>query len=142
MGQRFHSGTREVTDQDLKAFTELSGDRHPLHTRGAGRFGRPVLHGPFGLAVFLGLLHEMGIVAESVVALLDTRWRYRAPIHVGDTLRFELTVTRCRRTSKSDEGVVNRHVTLLNQDGVTVQEGTTAMLVRARDAGPDPVGRA
>ncbi|WP_243770054.1 MaoC/PaaZ C-terminal domain-containing protein [Amycolatopsis acidicola] len=142
VGQRFTSATREVGERDLAAFTELSGDRHPLHTEGGGRFAAPVLHGPFGLAVFLGLFHELGIMTDSVLALLDTRWRYRAPILVGDTLHFELTITRCHRTSAGDEGVVNRHVKLLNQDGVTVQEGTTAVLVRARDSGPDPAGRA
>ncbi|QGK71002.1 hypothetical protein GIY23_17060 [Allosaccharopolyspora coralli] len=143
VGARYTSGTRTVTDQDLKAFTELSGDRHPLHVDGgSGRFDRPVLHAPFGQAVFFGLFHDLHLVDDTIVSVLDTQWQYRAPVYVGDTLRFEMTITRCRRTSKQDEGVVTRHVTLFNQDDVAVQDGTSAMLLRARTTGPDPVARA
>lgn len=148
VGQRFESGSCGVTEQDLKGFTEISGDRHPLHTdpeyAARTRFGGPILQGPFGVAVVFGLLHDMQGDDESVVALLDTNWRYLAPIRVGDTVRFEMTITRCRRTSTGDQGVVNRHVALLNQRDERVQEGTTAVLVRARDtdAASDPVSRA
>lgn len=143
VGQRFSSGERSVTATDLAAFTELSGDAHPLHSDPAyaatTRFGAPILQGPFGLAVFFGLFHELGLAGESVVALLDTNWRYLKPIYVGDAVRFELTITGCRRTSGGDEGVVDRHVVLLNQHGEKVQEGTSAVLVRARERGEDPV---
>lgn len=146
VGQRFTSAEREVTDHDLRAFAELSGDTHPLHTdpeyAATTRFGRPVLHGPYGLAVFFGLFHDLGLVPESVVALLDTNWRYLAPVHVGDTLSFEMTITRCRRGGGGEQGVVNRHVVLHNQHGQAVQEGTTAVLVRAHGTGPDPAARA
>jgi acyl dehydratase len=146
VGQRFSSKTREVTEHDLTTFARLSGDVHPLHTdagyAATTRFGRPVLHGPFGVAVFFGLFHELGLVDESVVALLDTNWRYLRPVHVGDTLRFEMTITRCQRSSSGDQGVVNRHVVLLNQHDERVQEGTTALLVRARDTGADRADRA
>lgn len=146
VGQRFHSAERKVTEDDLRTFAAVSGDTHPLHTdpqyAATTRFGRPVLHGPFGLAAFFGLFHELGLLDESVVALLDTNWRYLGPVHVGDTLRFEMTITRCRRSRGGEQGAVNRHVVLLNQRGECVQQGTTAVLVQARGAGADPVGRA
>jgi acyl dehydratase/putative sterol carrier protein len=146
VGQRFESGPRVITDADLKGFTEISGDRHPLHTdaeyAATTRFGSPIVHGPFGVAVFFGLFHDLHLVDDSVVALLDTNWRYLAPMKVGDTLRFQLTITRCKRTSGGCEGVVNRHVVLLNQHDERVQEGTTAVLLRARGTGPDPVSHA
>lgn len=148
VGQRFESGTREVTGHDLEVFTDVSGDRHPLHVgseraAGTGASG-PVLQGPFGVAVFFGLLHDMQGERAPVVALLDTNWRYLAPVRVGDVLRFEMTITRCRRTSNGHQGVVNRHVVLLNQHDERVQEGTTAVLVEARGAEPteDAVSRA
>lgn len=145
-GQRWTSSTRRITAEDLAAFAELSGDRHPLHTdpewAARTRFGRPVLHGPFGIAVFLGFLHDMGLAGESVIALLDTNWRYLKPMYVGDSLQCTLTVTRCRRTSDPHQGVVHRHVVLENQRGEHVQEGTSAVLVRARGTGPDPASLA
>jgi len=146
VGQRFTSGGRVVTEADLAAFTQLSGDTHALHTdaeyaAGLG-FAGPVLQGPFGLAVAFGLLNDLGLAADAIVGLLDTNWRYLRPIYVGDTLRFDMTVTGCRRTSGGDSGVVSRDVVLRNQHDETVQRGSTAVLVRAREPGADPVHRA
>ena len=141
-GQRFEGGAHTVTAADLQAMTTVSGDRSALHTDGAfaasAGFPAPLLHAPFGLAAFLGWFFELGIARDSVVAMLDSHWRYRAPVVVGDVLRFEMTVTRCRRTSAGDKGVVGRHVRIRNAAGTVVQEGTTALLVRARGPGAQP----
>jgi acyl dehydratase len=143
VGQRFTSGSRLVTEADLVSFTELSGDTHPLHTDRAhaagSRFAGPVLQGPFGLAVSFGLFNDLGLATGSIVGLLDTNWRYLRPIYVGDTLRLDMTITGCRRTSGGDEGVVSRDMVLINQHDETVQRGSTAVLVRARERGGDPV---
>jgi len=146
VGQGFEAGPRRVTEADLETFAAISGDHHPLHAdpdfAARTRFDRPVLHGPFGLAVVFGLFHELGLVVGTEVALLDTMWTYRAPIYVGDALSMTMTITRCRRGRDATAGVVNRHVELRNQAGEIVQQGTTAFLVPARTAGPDPVGLA
>lgn len=144
VGQRFTSGPRAVTPADLTDFTRLSGDDHPLHTE-AGHpalgGGAPILQGPFGIAVAMGLLQELGLSREPVVGLLDTHWQYRRPVRVGDVLRLELTVVRTRRSRRGDRGVVTRHMALTGGGGVIVQEGTTAALLLARGTGPDPVHR-
>lgn len=147
VGQVFETTRRDVTAADLATFTEVSGDANAIHvvhddSRAPG-FGQPVLQGPFGLAAFFGLFYESGIARDTVVALLDTRWRYVAPIHVGDVLSATITITHCRRTSSGTTGVVGRHVVLRNQNGV-VQHGSTAFLVRAReqDGARDHPGRA
>src|SRR4051812_48405207 len=141
VGQQFTSGPREVTAADLADFTRLSGDDHPLHTD-ADLPGGPILQGPFGIAVAMGLLQELGLSREPVVGLLDTHWSYRRPVRVGDVLQLRLTVVRTRRTRRGDRGVVTRHMALVGADGEVVQEGTTAALLLARGAGPDPVERA
>lgn len=136
-GDRFTSEPRLVTDADLLHMIEASGDRHRLHTdaayaREAG-FERPLLHGPFGIAAFLGWFTGSGIAADTVLAMLDSNWRYLGPITVGDALTFEMTITRCRLSGKGDRGIVGRHVRIRNATGTPVQEGSTAMLVRARE---------
>ncbi len=141
-GDRFTGGPRIVTEADLRFMTEASGDRHPLHTdpayaRAAG-FPGPLLHGPFGLAAFLGWFTGSGIGGDAVIAMLDANWRYLGPVVVGDALSFEMTVTRCRRTGKGDRGVVGRHVRIRNAAGAVVQEGQTALLVRARSTEANP----
>lgn len=142
LGMRFTGPEREVTAGDLEAFAHLSGDRHPLHTDAAYAqaqgFDRPLIHGPFGLAGFFGWLFDRGIARDAVIALLDTRWRYLRPIHVGDRLRYEMTITRCQRTASGERGVVGRHVRVLNQEGVEVQEGSTSVLLRARTSSANP----
>jgi acyl dehydratase len=144
VGQRFTSGPREVTAQDLADFTRCGGDDHPLHTE-AGRPALggegPVLQGPFGIAIAMGLLQRLDISGDEVIGLLDTHWHYRKPIRVGDALRLELTIVRRRRAQRQDRGVVTRHMALVSPEGDIVQEGTTAALVRARGTGPDLAGR-
>lgn len=140
VGHTFTGPERTLTAADVAAFAELSGDRHPVHSGP----GRALVHGPLGIACFFGWLYERGL-ATHVEAALDTRWRYLAPLHPGDAVRYEMTITRARRTSALVNGVIGRHVLVRNQAGVIVQEGETAALVTARDAAGDDerrIGRA
>ena len=131
-GDRFTGGPRQVTAADLEHIMDGCGDLHVLHTDAvyaqAAGFAAPLLHGPFGLAAFLGFLHESGIGADTVIGMLDSNWRYLGPVVVGDALFFEMTITRCRRSGKGDRGIIGRHVRVRNDTGVLVQEGCTAML--------------
>ncbi|WP_072805859.1 MaoC/PaaZ C-terminal domain-containing protein [Rhodococcoides yunnanense] len=146
VGQTFVSGERTITESALEAFADVSGDRSAMHTDpeyAAGtQFGQRLVHGPLGLSMIFGFMHELQVFGN-IVALLDAHWSFPAPIFVGDSLHFEMTIVRCRRTSAGDRGYVNRDVRLINQDGVVVQAGTTACLIEARssDASSDPVGR-
>ena len=136
LGQCFVSEARLVTADDLELFANVSGDRHPLHidagyARGQG-YGDRMLHGPFGLAGFFGWFYTSGIATDAIVGLLDTQWSYLAPIYIGDAITYEMTITRCQRTKSQDRGVIGRHVRVRNQGGIVVQEGSTAVLVRAQ----------
>jgi acyl dehydratase len=146
VGQRFHSGLREINEQTLRVFAELSEDRcRPEGAARAQRGKRAAMPAAMGLAVFTGLFDELELVDAAAVAVLETRWRYLVPVHVGDTVRFEMTIIRCRRSSGGAAGSVRAHVALLNQAGRRAQEGTVTMEVRAReirDPDEDPVGRA
>ncbi|MHA6622615.1 MaoC/PaaZ C-terminal domain-containing protein [Pseudonocardia sp. DLS-67] len=144
VGRTFTGPERTLSPADVAAFAELSGDRHPMHSAGRPGGGRPLVHGPLGIACFFGWLYERGL-ATHVEAALDTRWRYLAPLHPGDGVRYEMTITRARRTSALVNGVIGRHVLVRDQQGVIVQEGETAALVTARDAAGDDgrrIGRA
>lgn len=145
VGRVFTGPARTFSPEVVAAFADISGDRAALHTeRGRTRDGRPMVHGPLALAAFFGWHHDLGLSAH-VEAALDTRWEFVAPIHVGDAVTYEMTVTRARRTSGLRSGVVGRHVTVRNQHGTVVQEGRTAALVTARRAVDDTetrIGRA
>jgi acyl dehydratase len=139
VGMRFTSAPRTVTAADLADFTRLSGDDHPIHTDPdyPGGDGAPILQGPFGLAIAMGLLQGLGLVGDGVLGLLDSHWHYRRPIHVGDVLHLEMTIVRCRRTRRGDRGVVTRHMALVDAAGAVVQDGTTAVLLTTHGPGPD-----
>jgi acyl dehydratase len=140
VGQRYASGVREISEQDLAAFTQVSGDASAIHSdvelaREAG-FARPIGHGPLGVAVVFGLLYDSGIVEKTAIAMMDLDWRFKHPIFAGDAVHYEMTIMRCRRHRERAAGIVDRHFRLINQDGVVVQEGSSAFLVKARSDAP------
>lgn len=139
LGEVITSGTRTVSAKDIAAFTELAGDRDPIHTderfaRAAG-FAGVIAPGPMATAIFFGLLYDTGLFRGTTIAALDTHWTYRRPVVAGSTLRFAMTITRRHRTRAGDRGVLNRAIDLYDEDGL-IGTGTSAALVRCRDAEP------
>ncbi len=142
VGQTFTSPARRITQEDLEAFIALSGDGGLIHRDSAyaraNGFAGPVVHGPLGIAVTFGLLFEQRIVEPTAIAMLDLDWQFRGPIVVGDELSSTMTITRRRRSSTRQAGILGRHFSLRKGDGAVVQEGTSALLVQARDETPAP----
>lgn len=135
-GSTFESGARTVTESDVQAFAELSGDRNPMHLDHAFAaqtpFGRPVAHGVLGLAVATGLLSALGLTRATLVALVGVSWSFRLPVFYGDTVRVRVRVASRRDSSRQDRGLVTLAAELLNQRGEVVQEGELVELVKRR----------
>ncbi len=137
-GDTFTSAARTITESDVVAFAGLSGDFNPIHTdvefAKDTPYGQRVVYGLLGLAMLTGLLDRTGLFSGSAIAMLGIRdWTFTAPMFIGDTIRFQLTITDVRRTSSGDRGVVKRHFELLNQRDEVVQQGDIDLLVRARE---------
>lgn len=137
-GREYVSTPRIVTEQDLLSFTEISGDRHPIHTDAeyarTTAFGQRILHGPFGIAVALGLFGEFTELMNAAIALTDVReWRFLAPVFVGDALTLRLQIEGKQSLSAGDRGIVQRRMTLVNQHGKTVQEGLMGLMMLCRE---------
>ena len=138
-GDTFTSAARTITESDVTAFAGLSGDFNPIHTdvefAKDTPYGQRVVYGLLGLAMLTGLLDRTGLFSGSAIAMLGIRdWTLTAPMFIGDTIRFRLTITDVRRTSSGDRGVVKRHFELLNQRDEVVQQGHIDLLVRARES--------
>lgn len=136
-GQVFESGGRTITETDLTFFSMLSGDWNPLHADAefakSTRFGQRVVHGVLGIAVSTGMLHEMGIFHDSVVAMLGFRnWNFLAPLLVNDTIYLRLTITSIEPGKSGNSGKLGRRFQLINQKGEVVQEGESDVLVLTR----------
>ncbi len=136
-GQRWTSVGRTVTEADVVAFSGLSGDFNPIHLDAeatkSGIFGQRVAQGVLGMSMATGLLDSLGIFKESMGAMLGIdKWRFLAPMFIGDTVHLELSIESVRLTSKKDAGVVERRLRLVKQTGDVVQEGLITVLVLTR----------
>ena len=133
VGQTWRSPSRQVTDHDLRAFTELSGDRLELHVddqaASDSRFGRRIAQGLLGAVFASGLRDVAG--KPRVLLGLSVSVKFRRPIFVGDRLHLEEQLIE-KRADKPTEGVVVYSRRLINQDGETLQEGQVAHLVARR----------
>ena len=114
--------TRIVRAQDIELFTELTGDRNPVHydeeLAARSRFGGIVVQG----GVTTGLLNA--VVAEDLPGpgsvFLHTDWSYRAPVRPGDTITATVEVLERR----ADKPITTLRTVIENQDGVVVVDGT------------------
>ena len=133
-GREFDLGTRLVSDADVAAFAALSGDANPLHVDEAYARDSPfkgrIAHGALGVAIATGLVSRAGLTAGTLIALLELRWRFVAPIRPGDTVRGRLRVVDRRPSRDGDRGVVTFGVELRTGGGELVQEGVLIELIR------------
>jgi len=114
--------SRRISARDIELFTELTGDRNPLHyDEGAAarsRFGRVIVQG----GVTSGLLNA--VVAEDLPGpgsvFLHVDWSFRAPVRPGDELTAEVEVLERRE----DKPIRKLRTTITNQDGEVVLDGT------------------
>jgi acyl dehydratase len=135
-GREFEGGERAVSDADIHAFAELSGDLNPLHLDDdyarSTPFGGRIAHGALGIAIATGLLAQRGLTAGTLIALVGVNWRFVAPIRPGDRLSLRLTVSSTRELSGRDGGLVTFAAVLTNQAAVVVQAGELVERVRRR----------
>jgi acyl dehydratase len=137
VGFRFETPSRTVTEADLVAFAGVSGDFNPLHTdrRFAEQsiFGERIAHGALVLSITTGLRQRVGLFDGTLMGLLEIRrWRFSAPVRIGDTIRAVCEVTELRETSKPDRGIMVQRIDVLNQDETAVADGEFVMLLRRR----------
>jgi acyl dehydratase len=113
--------TRTVRAEDIELFTELTGDRNPLHydekrARGT-RFGGLIVQG----GVTSGLLNA--VVAEDLPGpgsvFLQVEWRFTAPVRPGDTITAEVEVLEAR----ADKPITTLRTTITKEDGTVVLDG-------------------
>jgi acyl dehydratase len=113
--------TRKVEAHDIELFTQLTGDRNPLHyddqLARATRFGGIIVQG----GVTSGLLNA--VVAEDLPGpgsvFLRVGWNFRAPVRPGDVITAEVEVLELH----ASKPVALLRTTITNQDGVVVLDG-------------------
>jgi acyl dehydratase len=137
IGEAYESPGRTITEADIVLFAGLSGDYNVIHTDAefmkTSIFGERIAHGLLVLSIQAGLLTR-AMAAYASVGFAGLRWKFKAPIKIGDTIRVRAKVLAKRETAKPDVGVVTLARTVLNQRDEVVQEGETDMMVERRSA--------
>ena len=139
VGAEFESPARTVTEADIVAFAGLSGDYNPLHVNveycKTTIFGGRIAHGPLVYAIAAGLLFQLHLYDDTLIAFLGfENLKFTKPVKPGDTIRARVKVLEKRESSNADRGVMKRQLQVLNQRGEVVQEGIQAFLLKRKPA--------
>ncbi|MAT95660.1 MAG: acyl dehydratase [Anaerolineaceae bacterium] len=112
---------RLVTARDIELFTEISGDRNPLHydeeIAQNSRFGGIVVQG----GIISAILNA--VVAEDLpgpgTVFLHVEWSFKAPVRPGDRIIGEVVVTKVR----DDKPITELETRVMLSDKSVVLEG-------------------
>ncbi len=126
---RSASRSRLVTRRDIALFTEISGDRNPLHydeeLARRSRFGGIVVQGGVTSAVLNAVVAEDLPGPGSVLLQLDLA--FPAPVRHGDVITGTVEVLSAR----TDKPISELAVRVVRDDGVVAAEGTAVCWTEA-----------
>lgn len=113
--------SRAITPRDIELFTEISGDRNPIHydpeLAAATSFGGIVVQGGITTAIL------NAVVAEDLpgpgTVFLNVDWSFRAPVRPGDVITGRVEVTAVR----TDKPITKLATSVVRDDGVVAVDG-------------------
>ncbi|MBT3401157.1 MAG: dehydratase [Rhodospirillaceae bacterium] len=137
IGAELESPARTITEADIVNFAGLSGDYNPLHIDEefckTTQFGTRIAHGPLIYAIAAGLMFQLHLYDDTLIAFLGfDSLKFTKPVVAGDTIRVRIKVLEKRETSKSDRGVMKRQLQVFNQRDEMVQDAVQAFLLQRR----------
>jgi acyl dehydratase len=114
--------TRTTSMRDVEMFTEMTGDRNPIHydagLAGRSPFGGLIVQG----GVTTGLLNA--VVAEDLpgpgTVFLETNWKFVKAVRVGDAITASVTVEHVR----DDKPICKLQTVVRNAEGEACVLGT------------------
>jgi len=121
--------SRTVTATDIERFTQISGDRNPLHydvdAARASRFGEIVVQGGVTSAILNAVAAER--LPGPGTVFLNVNWDFTAPVRPGDTITGRIEVTEVR----TDKPITKLRTTVTRDDGTVVLQGTAVCYTMA-----------
>ncbi len=121
--------SRTVSAADIERFTQISGDRNPLHydldAAKFSRFGEIVVQGGITSAIL------NAVVAEKLpgpgTVFLNVNWNFTATVRPGDTITGHVEVIEVR----NDKPIAKLRTTVTRDDGLVALEGTAVCYTMA-----------
>ena len=120
--------TRTVTEQDITAFAQLTGDTNPMHLDDdyarTTRFGRRIAHGLLTAGLISAVL---GTELPGPGAIyLEQHLRFTKPVYPGDTITAVVEVVRYQE----EKGLLTLKTECLNQNEELVLTGEAVLLAK------------
>lgn len=133
MGKKIEVGqvctfTKQVSDEDVKKFAEVTGDKNPLHLDDefakTTMFGERIAHGMIGAGIISGglAMHMPGIGTT----YLEQELKFQRPVKINDVLTVKLEVLEIIPKSKFDIAKIS--TTCTNEQGEVVISGTATVI--------------
>jgi len=114
--------SRRVEPGDIERFTQISGDRNPLHyderAARASRFGEIIVQGGLTTAILNAVVAER--LPGPGTVFLNVNWNFLAPVRPGDEITGAVEVLEVR----DDKPITRLRTTVTRGDGTVVLEGT------------------
>jgi 3-hydroxybutyryl-CoA dehydratase len=115
------SSSKTVTEADIKAFAEVSGDFNPVHVdaefASQSMFKQQIAHGMLSAGYISALLGNQ-LPGPNTLYLGQTL-NFKNPVMIGDTVTATVTVTEKR----DDKRILKLDTTVTNQRGDVVIDG-------------------
>jgi acyl dehydratase len=123
---------RFMKPEYIQLFTEMSGDKNPLHydetVAKASRFGEIVVQGGVTSSILNAVVAEDWPGPGTVFLKVD--WKFTAPVRPGDTITGRVEVLEVRE----DKPITKLATTVTRQDGVVVLEGSAVCYMMSLSA--------
>jgi acyl dehydratase len=119
--------SRFISDDDIRAFANATGDRNPLHLdeefAKQTRFGRRIAHGMLGASLISAVIAN-DLPGPGSIYLGQTL-QFVAPVFPGDTVTARVTVT----SISENKPIIRLETVCTNQRDEVVIRGEATVLV-------------
>jgi acyl dehydratase len=119
VGEQFVSYARTMTEADLVNYTNLAGLKLPLfidaeYCKKHSIFKERVFPGLLTASIAAGMLEDI-LGKYTIAALGLDKFKFSAPVKIGDTLHCVITVEALKDTSDGKRGVITVRIEVTNQ---------------------------
>ena len=118
--------SKTFTDEDVRAFAAISGDKNPVHLDEAyaaqTQFKKRIVHGMLTAGLISAILGTK-LPGEGSIYLGQTI-NFRAPVYLDDTITTTVTIIKLHERKP----IVTLETVCRNQDDVVVLDGEAVLL--------------
>ena len=118
--------SKTITDEDVRAFADLTGDHTPVHLdeqyASGTRFKRRVAHGMLTASLISSVLANK-LPGQGTVYLSQSL-KFVAPVYLDDTVTARVCVIQIR----ADKPIATLETVCINQHGETLIKGEAVVL--------------